>query len=95
MQFFEGNDRTGQAELFLRAVPVTTLSPDARVAVRLDTPPGVSTPGPWPVTFGMPFPAGVLWDVDGLRLEDQAGREIPCQDTGGMAWDSGWKIRPT
>jgi len=32
-----------------------------------------------PVTVGVPFPRGVLFDVQTLRLVDSAGREIPLQ----------------
>lgn len=32
-----------------------------------------------PVTLGVPFPRGVLWSTDNLRLVDEAGREHPVQ----------------
>ena len=31
------------------------------------------------MTFGVPFPAGALWDLKPLRLVDRQGREVPCQ----------------
>ena len=35
----------------------------------------------WPVTSGVPFPAGLVFEPNNLRLTDADGREIPCQFT--------------
>lgn len=49
------------------------------IPVVMDVPPGVAPPRDWPVMLGVPFAAGALWDLDGLRLVNNAGAEIPCQ----------------
>ncbi len=33
----------------------------------------------WPITTGVPFPAGALRSADHVRVLDEAGREVPCQ----------------
>jgi hypothetical protein len=58
--------------------PATPLAPGTRIPVTVDTPPGVAVRN-YPVTFGVPFPAGVLWDVAALRLVNGDGREVPAQ----------------
>ena len=33
----------------------------------------------YPVTLGVPFPAGALWDADRVRVVNQAGESLPHQ----------------
>ncbi len=50
-----------------------------RIEIELDLPGGIDSVQAWPVTFGVPFAPGQLWDVNRLRLVDGAGRPIPHQ----------------
>ncbi|MBI3945327.1 MAG: hypothetical protein HY321_05375 [Armatimonadetes bacterium] len=80
VELLREGERLGAAEVFLSARPCETpLPPGQRIAVAVDVPEGPGPLAAWPVTFGVPFPAGALWDADGLRLVDKAGKEIPCQ----------------
>ena len=49
-------------------------------------PSGAEPVGQWPVTFGVPFPEGSLWDVSDLRLVNRAGREIASQKEATGHW---------
>ncbi|MCM8764721.1 MAG: hypothetical protein NC830_05130, partial [Candidatus Omnitrophica bacterium] len=40
----------------------------------------------FPVSFGMPFPKGALWDEKNVRIVDRKGNEIPCQKTVRSRW---------
>jgi len=55
------------------------LQPGQKIAVKLDLPEGIEKVESWAVTFGVPFPAGALWDAERIRLVDGKGREIPHQ----------------
>lgn len=51
-----------------------------RVPIGFDVPTGLeSYTGLQPVTFGVPFPQGVLAVGDGLRVVDAKGAAVPCQ----------------
>ena len=77
---YDGQDCIGLVKAFLSARgPERPLDPGARIPVAVDVPDGIDTSGPWPVTFGVPFPAGALWDVKRLRVVDGRGRELPSQ----------------
>ena len=42
------------------------------------------------MTFGVPFPAGTLWDMNRVRLVDTDGRPLPCQkETTGLWAEDG------
>lgn len=61
-------------EAFLSARgPEQQLEADTRIAVDIDLPDGIDAVGSWPVTFGVPFAAGALWDAAGLRVVDGKG----------------------
>ena len=66
--------------------PDKPLHPGHRIPVSLDLPEGVQTVAAWPVTFGVPFPAGAMWDAKCLRLVDGKGREVPCQKEVTALW---------
>ncbi|MBM4086869.1 MAG: hypothetical protein FJ272_18935, partial [Planctomycetes bacterium] len=87
VELFEGTERKGVAEAFLSARECPTpLQAGQRIPVNLDLPPGCDGVKSWPVTFGVPFAPGALWDVTGLRLVDRQGREIPCQTEVTARW---------
>ena len=80
IEVFEENQRTATAEAFLSARDCTTpLQPGQKINIEIDPPQGIDEVKAHPVTFGVPFPAGALWDTGRLRLTDSAGREIPSQ----------------
>ena len=77
---YEGSKLRGKARAFLSARgPEEPLKPGARIPVKIDAPDGAGDVENWPVTFGVPFAPGALWDVAELRLVDTAGREAPSQ----------------
>ena len=55
-----------------------------RIRLRLDSP-GTKR-GPWPVTLGVPFPRGTLWQADNVRVLDASGREVPSQRSVRATW---------
>lgn len=79
VELFEGNERTGAAKALIGAAPSDDSKPGQKIEIALDTPPGLSAKEPHPLTFGVPFAAGSLWDVTPLRLVNKAGRELPAQ----------------
>jgi len=82
----EGEEK-GVAEAFLSARPCETpLHPEHRIPVHIDVPEELGPVRSWPVTFGVPFPAGALWEADGLRLVDGEAKEIPSQKEVAGLW---------
>lgn len=80
VELSEGGTRLAQAEVALSAQePAETLQPGQRIAITLDAPEGAGALTGWPVTFGVPFAPGALWDVGRLRLVDGQGRALPHQ----------------
>jgi len=79
IEYFEGNRRVSVARVFLAAQSVEPLSPGRRIPVMLDVPAQVDELSAWPITFGIPFPAGKLWSTAELRMVDRDGHEIACQ----------------
>lgn len=53
--------------------------PEKGVRVEVDFPPEAGTTSEWPVSFGVPAPAGTIWNADALRLVDAQGRPVPAQ----------------
>lgn len=83
----EADHITGSVEAFLSARgPERPLGADARIAVKIDLPDGIDAIDSWPVTFGVPFSAGALWDVAELRVVDGKGRELPSQCEASGLW---------
>jgi len=80
VELLEADECTSVVEAFVSAQPCEMpLKPGRRIAVLLDLPAGIDAVDTWPVTFGLPLPAGATWDAKQLRLVDQNGREIPAQ----------------
>lgn len=76
----EGENTTGRAATRLLLGASKQALPNAdRVGLTVDVPPAVDAGSPWPATFGVPFPAGALWDVEQVRLVDTSGKEVPHQ----------------
>lgn len=69
------------------------IQPGRRIEVSLDWPEHLSHATPRPVTFGVPFPAGVLWDPHAVRLTDAAGIELPAQTEVTAHWAPQGAIR--
>ncbi len=80
VELAEGGAQLAQADVALTAQdPAQKLTPGQRIPIALDVPEGAGTVSSWPVTFGLPFAAGTLWSLDGLRLVDAQGRKLPHQ----------------
>jgi PcRGLX-like protein central beta sandwich domain/PcRGLX-like N-terminal RIFT barrel domain/Carbohydrate family 9 binding domain-like len=94
VELFEGEKRTGLIEQIIRVQSCEKpLNPGQRIEVKLSLPEGLDTVSDWPVTFGVPFAAGALWDADALRLVNAAGKEIPCQKEVTGTWASEGAIK--
>jgi hypothetical protein len=48
------------------------------IPLTVDVPQGTAVRN-YPVTFGVPFPAGTLWDLEPLRVVGGDGRAVPAQ----------------
>ncbi len=73
-------ERRSLAEVFIAAQTLPErLGSGMKIAVDVDEPVGVPVDQRVPVTFGLPFGAGELWQVEGLALVDARGREVPAQ----------------
>lgn len=79
IEYVEGDQRSGMARIFLSVQPAAPLTAGLRIPVPLDVPTNAGLLKAWPIAVGIPFPAGALWDVGGLRMVNRDGREIPCQ----------------
>ena len=80
LTLMEGRKALGSSEMFLAAKKTEQpIKAGEKVKVLLDVPAGIKELENWPVTFGVPFAAGTLWDVNQMRLVDKKGKEIPCQ----------------
>ena len=78
--FVAGETRIGMAEVGLYAQPpARPLHMGERISVAIDVPEGHLRDAVYPLTFGVPFPAGAVWDVGRLRLVDRDGNAIPSQ----------------
>ncbi|MBT5606582.1 MAG: hypothetical protein HN742_30365 [Lentisphaerae bacterium] len=76
---------TGCVEAFLSTTrPDEPLATGTRIPVQIDPPEGIDSVTAWPVTFGVPFRAGTLWETGGLRVVDKLGKALPfqCEATG-------------
>lgn len=74
---------------FFRMVPAPDPAARGRVAVNLPrgVPAGV---GAWPVSFGIPFPKGALWNEHNVRMVKADGSPVPVQ----VAFRSRWGHKP-
>jgi len=69
-----------RASVFVSAAEPTALFAEgARAKILLDMPEGLEPEASWPVSFGVPFPAGALWDARRVRLVNSKGEELPHQ----------------
>ncbi len=79
VELWEGSQRLSVWESMLAVeAPPAPLAAGTRIPVTVDVPAGVVVRN-YPVTFGVPFPAGVLWDLETLRVVTAAGGEVPSQ----------------
>ena len=80
LEFFEGAERTAVSGFRLAAEACARpIRPGERIPVLLDVPAGVVGVVECGVTFGVPFPAGALWDADRVHIVDGAGKPLPHQ----------------
>jgi len=80
LELLEDGQATAVAEVLLAAHDCPAPLPSGhRIRVSVDVAEGTQPASPWPVTFGVPFPRGALWDESRLRVVDQDGREVPAQ----------------
>ena len=87
-------ERVAIAEVPVSAEPaLRALLPGERIAAVVDVPEGHDPTGRYPVTFGVPFPAGALWDVTDLKLTDGEGRILPAQSEVTGRWGPGGSVR--
>lgn len=63
---------------FVHADPDRTIDPGQVIPVHLDLPETLPDSASYPVQFGIPLPAGAVWELGDLRLETAAGDEIPA-----------------
>ena len=75
----KGKEVASAVAVLTARAPETPFVAGERIPVLLDPPAGIGRLTRWPVTFGVPFGAGRVWDVDRLRLVDERGSEIPHQ----------------
>jgi hypothetical protein len=68
-------------------------SPQLKGKIQIVFPAGLDIPQDltWPVSFGIPFPKGVLFNKDSLTLKDGSGKSIPCQTIIRSKWGYGDK----
>lgn len=79
VELLRDGKRLAQQEAQLAAdPPAEPLTAATRIPVSVDPPPGAGPLTNWPVTFGVPFAAGSLWDPERVRLVAD-GVEVPCQ----------------
>lgn len=80
IEVVEGDRLTGSSEFYLGAATAPTqLTVGQLIPVNIDTPDTLDPATTFPVTFGMPFAAGTLWNPDRLRLVDGFGNPLPFQ----------------
>lgn len=85
-----GDYPEGVAEIIMQAAIPQELEPTVEIPVRLNLPDGALGQGPLPLTFGVPFPQGALWDSDLLSLVDALGNPVPAQfETTGLWAEDG------
>ncbi len=80
------NDRViAEDEVILRSppTPVPKRGLLIPVSVDIDRDRTASKTG---ITFGVPFPAGTLWDVSRLGVIDEKGKPLPAQITPAASW---------
>jgi len=69
-----------------------SLTPGTQIPVTVDVPAGATVRN-YPVTFGVPFPAGLLWDLEPLRVVTAAGHEVASQKEVTGRWAPDGAIR--
>jgi len=86
----DGNTKAIARTALFAKTPKEPLCAGQRIRIGLDVPDGIERLHAWPVTFGVPFPAGTLWDINCVRLVDADGRPLPCQkETTGLWAEDG------
>ena len=94
VEFFDGEERAGLVKAFLSTQPPAhPLIPGTKIPILLDPPAGVGALTAWPVSFGVPFAPGALWDTSSLRLVDKRGAELPAQKEVTGHWASEGSIK--
>ncbi len=78
--------RVGAAETFVSARPTQQLPVGTKVAIQLDVPNGVDAKQSRPLSFGVPFAPGALWESGRLRFVDGAGNVLPSQAEIAALW---------
>ena len=82
----EGQAVATQSVALGTTAPEQPLTAATRIPINIDPPAGAAPLASWPVTFGVPFPAGALWDADAVRLVDDTGAEVPSQREATATW---------
>jgi len=92
---YRSGDRVLDAfECALSAAPsARRVRPGEKVEIKLDPPAGVDPVTAWPVTFGVPFPAGGLWEAGAVRLVSGSGSELPFQAEPVATWFPGGAVK--
>jgi len=73
------NNMIGAGETWISADLTGTLAPDTRIPLTIDIPEGIESVDNYPVRFGVPFPAGTVWEAKDIKVVDASGKEIPSQ----------------
>ncbi|HNS32091.1 MAG TPA: hypothetical protein PKN36_03850 [bacterium] len=80
------NNLLGMGVMLVSAEPVQKLSPGTRIPVKIDIPEGAENLENYPVRFGVPLPRGAVWGLEGLKVVDLQGRELPSQLEAAGRW---------
>lgn len=75
---WDNGSASGTALTSLRVTGPEQIPESGSIRLRVPDTAGVEARGV-PMTLGVPFPRGVLWDTGNLRLRDADGNEIPMQ----------------
>ena len=80
----------GVSETWISANPIKPLTKGTKIPITIDIPEGVEKVKNYPLRFGLPLPAGSVWEPSTLRVVNAQGREIPSQlETAGLWSEEG------
>ncbi|MCK5844323.1 MAG: hypothetical protein KAG97_06420, partial [Victivallales bacterium] len=87
IKFIENEIQTGSAEILLRAESASRITAGTKIPIIIDFPDDDAKTANQPVTFGVPFKRGELWNVKRLVLTDANNNFVPCQTEITGLWD--------
>jgi len=81
----DGDRVFGDAQTTFHVRAASNVPKTGKIPLRILNGPGVTMTGA-PMTVGVPFPRGALFDEDHVRLVDDQGREVPLQTKVEAKW---------